>query len=254
MKFNYQATILIGTVALASIFNAGQANASDCKIIAVPWEWKLTKSGGPSFTESVDASNTGDSFTTISRRRPLGGTFNVKLDFNPPDQFCDKLGSEPTEIILKIIGTFTGTLQTSFSQEQRGNPPDPRLPPAFATARASVDILQPFDFKQLFSRTDPQEPFVQTKERIDSFTDGETISFTGELEGAATKGQDPLGSILFSRSQAQLNLTGVFDGATSGTVYYAVSVPEPLTILGSATGVGFAAFFKRKHSKKQKKS
>ena len=31
-------------------------------------------------------------------------------------------------------------------------------------------------------------------------------------------------------------------------------VPEPLTILGSATGVGFAAFFKRKHSKKQKKS
>lgn len=34
----------------------------------------------------------------------------------------------------------------------------------------------------------------------------------------------------------------------------AESVPEPLTIFGSATGVGFAAFFKRKHSKKQKKS
>jgi hypothetical protein len=31
-------------------------------------------------------------------------------------------------------------------------------------------------------------------------------------------------------------------------------VPEPLTILGSATGLGFAAFFKRKHSKKLKKS
>jgi hypothetical protein len=31
-------------------------------------------------------------------------------------------------------------------------------------------------------------------------------------------------------------------------------VPEPLTILGSATGLGFAAFFKRQHSKKQKKS
>jgi len=31
-------------------------------------------------------------------------------------------------------------------------------------------------------------------------------------------------------------------------------VPEPVTILGSATGLGFAAFFKRKHSKKQKKS
>ncbi len=34
----------------------------------------------------------------------------------------------------------------------------------------------------------------------------------------------------------------------------AEAVPEPLTILGSATGLGFAAFFKRKHSKKQKKS
>jgi hypothetical protein len=28
------------------------------------------------------------------------------------------------------------------------------------------------------------------------------------------------------------------------------TIPEPLTIFGSATGVGFAAFFKRKHSKK----
>jgi hypothetical protein len=36
MKFNYQATILIGTVALASNFNAGQANASDCISLYVP--------------------------------------------------------------------------------------------------------------------------------------------------------------------------------------------------------------------------
>ncbi|WP_430640035.1 PEP-CTERM sorting domain-containing protein [Crocosphaera watsonii WH 8501] len=31
-------------------------------------------------------------------------------------------------------------------------------------------------------------------------------------------------------------------------------MPEPLTILGSATALGFGTFFKRKLSKKQRKS
>lgn len=31
-------------------------------------------------------------------------------------------------------------------------------------------------------------------------------------------------------------------------------VPEPLTMLASATALGFAAFFKRQHSKKPQKS
>ena len=44
------------------------------------------------------------------------------------------------------------------------------------------------------------------------------------------------------------------DGGGFTVNVQAEPVPEPLTILGSATGVGFAAFFKRKHSKKQKKS
>ncbi|WP_326997424.1 PEP-CTERM sorting domain-containing protein [Crocosphaera watsonii] len=32
------------------------------------------------------------------------------------------------------------------------------------------------------------------------------------------------------------------------------TIPEPLTILGSATALGFGTFFKRKLSKKQRKS
>jgi hypothetical protein len=45
-----------------------------------------------------------------------------------------------------------------------------------------------------------------------------------------------------------------FSGDGQGFTVNVQAVPEPLTILGSATGLGFAAFFKRKHSKKLKKS
>ena len=249
MKFNYLATILMGTVALASNFNAGPANASDCKIIAVPWEWKLTKSGDSPI--SVDAVNTGDSFTTVPHRLPFGGEFNVKLDFNPPDQFCDQYGSAPTQIMLDIIGTFTGELITSF-KPVIGNPLDPRLIGPFATAEASVDILPPFDIIKLVSGRVPiNEP--QQKRRY-SVQDGQTISFAGVLEGKAYKGEDTPESIGFSRSKAELDIKGVFEGETSGTVIYAVATPEPLTMLASATAVGFGAFFKRQHSKNQKKS
>jgi hypothetical protein len=53
-------------------------------------------------------------------------------------------------------------------------------------------------------------------------------------------------------SQPFSNFSG--DGQGFTVNIQAEPVPEPLTIFGSATGLGFAAFFKRKHSKKQKKS
>lgn len=73
----------------------------------------------------------------------------------------------------------------------------------------------------------------------------------------------------FSRIQPCLNGTCYIDG--TGTLQSAVnvsfdlaqtttplgeseSVPEPLTILGSSTALGFGALFKRQHSKSQKKA
>jgi hypothetical protein len=57
---------------------------------------------------------------------------------------------------------------------------------------------------------------------------------------------------LIGNSQPFSNFSG--DGRGLTVNIQTEPVPEPLTILGSATGLGFAAFFKRKHSKKQKKS
>ena len=60
-------------------------------------------------------------------------------------------------------------------------------------------------------------------------------------------------SVSASKSGAYQTISN-FGGEGKGLTANVQVVPEPLTILGSATGVGFAAFFKRKHSKKQKKS
>jgi hypothetical protein len=45
-----------------------------------------------------------------------------------------------------------------------------------------------------------------------------------------------------------------FGGEGRGFTVNVQAVPEPLTMLASATALGFGAFFKRQHSKKQKKS
>jgi len=235
----------MGTVALASIFNAGQANAIDCKTISVPWRWQVTKNGDSN--ASVNAENrTGGSFSTVPDSDSLGGAFIVRLLFNEPSDYCEKLGNAPTANTLRIIGSFTGLLSSNFFPV----PGVPGLEGPFAGASASVNILPAFNPETL--TIGGMKEINQTKETVRAVRDGSSISFAGNLNAFAYKGLS--GSTAFSLASAQLNVNGVLAGPTRGTVDYTVPVPEPLTIFGSATGVGFAAFFKRKHSKKQKKS
>jgi len=248
MKFNYQATILIGTVALASNFNAGQANASDCISLYVPWKWELTKSGTSNI--SVYAENTGSGFSTVPDSKPLTGAYLVNLLFEEPNNYCEKLGNAPTETILSIVGSFTGVLGTDFLPI----PTIPGLKGPFAGASAFVNILEPpFDKETLFVG---QKDINQTGSTAITLGDGNSISFAGNLDAFAYKGLT-IGSLGFSLASAHLDLSATFLKPTTGWVEYKVpaeSVPEPLTILGSATAVGFGAFFKREHSKKPKKS
>lgn len=53
---------------------------------------------------------------------------------------------------------------------------------------------------------------------------------------------------------AQGNILGFVGNQLGGNQSVEVQAPEPLTILGSATALGFGALLKREHSKKQKKS
>jgi hypothetical protein len=235
---------LICTVALASNFNAGQANAIECRTISVPWRWQLNPSGDSN--SSVYAENRGSSFTTVSDSDSLGGAFIVRLLFNEPSNYCEKLGNAPTATTLRIVGSFTGLLSSNFFPV----PGVPGLEGPFAGASASVNILPAFTPETLI--IGGMKQINQTRATVRTVRNGSSISFAGNLDAFAYKGLS--GSSGFSLASAQLNVNGVLAGPTRGTVNYTVPVPEPLTILGSATGVGFAAFFKRKHSKKQKKS
>jgi len=243
MKFNYKATILIGTVALASIFNADQANAIDCKTISVPWSWQFTETG--TSNALLDYPNVGLPGSYLPDKKTFEGAFIVKLLFNEPSDYCEKLGNAPTATTLKIVGSFTGLLLSNF-------PPEPALEKPFAGASASVDILEAFEPATL-DRGLFREEIDQEQETVRTVGDGSSISFTGKLDTFAQKGFN-LGLGGYSAVRARLDVTGAFTGETSGTVQYTVPTPEPLTMLASATALGFGAFLKREHSKKPKKS
>ena len=250
MKFNYLATILMGTVALASNFNAGPANAIDCtntEPLYVRWMWELERHGD--FHMSVDAENiTGESNSLVSKPDSFGGSFLVRLLFDEPTEYCEKLGNAPTGNSLKVTGDFSGFLSTTFVQVNHLiNLPATTL----AGASAFVELLDKFpEEKLLYSG---EKEFFHPNTKVIAVKNGDRITFDGTLKAEAYKGSHFLSSN-FSRASAQLYLNGALIEPKSGWVEYTVPVPEPLTILGSATGVGFAAFFKRKHSKKQKKS
>jgi hypothetical protein len=240
----------MGTVALTSNFNAGPANATDCEPLYVSWRWDLERHGD--FHMSVDAENiTGESGSSVPDTDSLGGSFLVRLLFDEPTDYCEKLGNAPTENSLRVTGYFSGLLSTTFVQFNHliGAPAT-----TLAGASASVDILPEFDKQELFFSGEKE--IFQDKSKVITVKNGDRIPFAGNLDALAYKGSHFFSSN-FSRAVAQLYVNGAFIEPQSGWVKYTIptkGTPEPLTMLASATAVGFAAFFKRKHSKKQKKS
>jgi hypothetical protein len=252
----------MGTVALASIFNAGQANAIDCtntEPLYVPWSWELELEASNPPSISAHAEIRGDSSTNrVSDPKTIIGTYVVKLLFDEPIEFCDKLGNAPTENSLEIEAVFGGFLYTNLVS----NPRDPkREDDPFAEAVAYVDLQESNDSSNKERLSFEKERLFdiglqlinQKVPAVRQVKDKDRISFTGSLNAFAYK-DESFESFHSSTASPFLIVNGTLAGKTSGWVEYTVPVPEPLTILGSATGVGFAAFFKRKHSKKQKKS
>jgi hypothetical protein len=262
MKFNYLATILMGTVALASNFNAGPANATDCEPLYVPWTWKLDKIGD--FDSSVKAERLGThpSNSNDPDTDSLSGTFVVSLLFEEPTDYCEKLGNAPTENSLQVLGYFSGFLSTNYLQIPIEVPGFPLT--KWALANASLKI-KPENAERitLFDHTDEvtllqmgEKEIMLDREEVITVKNGDRISFSGNLDADATKGLDPF-SEGFSLASAQLYVRGGLIEPKSGWVKYTIptqGTPEPLTMLASATAVGFGAFFKRQHSKNQKKS
>ena len=194
----------------------------------------------------------------------LGGTFAVSLLFEEPTDYCEKLGNAPTENSLKVIGEFSGFLATSFVQipiEGGGFELT-----KFARANPSLNI-KPENAEKSITLFDPTKDEVtllqwgerkieKDRDKVITVKNGDRISFDGHLDAEVIKGLDLL-SVNYSLADAQLYVHGDLIKPKSGWVKYTIpteSTPEPLTMLASATALGFGAFFKRQNSKNQKKS
>jgi hypothetical protein len=101
-----------------------------------------------------------------------------------------------------------------------------------------------FGFDPSYQGGTPVVNVNQAFNREGILTIGEQYAFNMSLEVTASK----------TAGVYQTFSNFIDDGRGLTVNIRAEPVPEPLTILGSATGLGFAAFFKRKHSKKPKKS
>jgi len=101
------------------------------------------------------------------------------------------------------------------------------------------------------------EDFVQSKSKLVLGDTREDVNQYFSVPGTLTIGQRyPFEMQLLVR----VNKTGSYEtvsnfgGPGRGFTVNVQATPEPLTMLASATAVGFGAFFKRQHSKNQKKS
>jgi len=264
MKFNSLATILIGTVALASNFNAGQANAINCtntELLYVQWRWELGKFGD--FDSSVKAERLGKhpNLSSDPDSDTLGGSFVVSLFFDEPTSHCGKLDDAPTENSLSVTGAFSGLLSTTFGQipiEGVEVTKLARATPSLNITPKNADSITLFDPKEdeVTLLQWGERKIKKDREKVITVKNKDRISFDGNLDAEAIKGISLL-SANFSRASAELEVSGALIEQQSGWVRYKIpteSTPEPLTMLASATAVGFGAFFKRQNSKNQKKS
>ena len=91
--------------------------------------------------------------------------------------------------------------------------------------------------------------------------DNGSVSYGGSV---GSSDGDTVNYLLISDIEGDFTLTGNANLSWIGSppnnsrlafqVKGGATIPEPLTILGSATALGFGTFFKRKLSKKQRKS
>ena len=248
MKFNYLATILMGTVALASNFNAGPANAIDCtntRIISVPWKWEASLRGnfGDWVHTPVEPSQPGAEATTIKVV-----DYIIDLVFDKPTDVCEELGKPPTETSFALTSTFSGQLSSNPPLKNQQDSPYVLMSINFGENRSTNFGKQVLEVglgekqfnvgvSDLFTVTNGMKIPVEMVSEIYEYTNGAHVTSASGF----------------------LSIKNIFPfpGETEGTVEYKVPVqgaPEPLTMLASATAVGFGAFFKRQHSKNQKKS
>jgi len=215
--------------------------------------------GNTDANSNTDANDNVTGFTTkafaqaASTDAPLSWGYNsaiARIKLNSSFTVTPETGERNGDQVKAVLnGTLAGFYANSGEDEPGSN--------FFTTVIANVNAggfapwrsTRPIGTDEIPPGGDPndyivfpprRQPITEAFFREGDLTIGNTYAFEMILQVSASKDR---------RYQATSNFGG--DGGLAVNVQ---AVPEPLTILGSATGLGFAAFFKRKHSKKQKKS
>jgi hypothetical protein len=225
----------LATASAATIITVQPTPVTAVSIVEVPYTWTVSLVGD---TTAGPISRSRFSNGYFSESDSLSADLIVSLAHTPPKNFARQLDPLPTDVEVFLGGLL------SVSQLIRTT----NNLTSIATADASVNA----DGLGMLNIGMGYAPNGSTKfESLKGFLGEGSFDVSGELNVfvACNAGfcNNPPGAPTPRVSNAHLTINaGVVNGESGIIRYEEIPVPEPLTILGSATALGFGAFFKRK--------
>lgn len=229
-----------------------EAKAAQAVTISVPFTWTLNQTTGPGKSDtSTFVDNNGPIGNVKSDSNALGGSFTIDFMHTPPQDTSTmtftRLDDLPTQVDLKITGSFTGTFSnTTLGLNIQGIPFETFIKTS-GKVSASGGTLE---FPEEHGGASAGD-INQTDSFIISVGKGST-SYTGSVN-TQTKFGFGLQNLDFVTVFSKLTVNGELLNSNTNIRYEKKTVPEPLTILGSSMALGFGALFKKEYSRKQKK-
>jgi hypothetical protein len=222
-----------------------EANPAGAAIINVPFNWELRNSG-LSYAQAT-VYNNGPASTPKSDSQTLTSLIRVIANHTAPRNAV-RLDPLPQRTSLNITGSFSGELGGTcipfFSDLIRLD----------CYSKASASLTGPVSFtppNQVW-RNPGVFPFNIPLNTTLNVAAG-NYPITGSVIVDTLFGAGIGSDVVYGDATLQVNSRFSPGVPTTFNIRYQ-TVPEPLTILGSATALGFGAFFKKKVSRKPKKN
>jgi hypothetical protein len=221
-----------------------EANPAGAAIITVPFNWQLQMSG-LSYAQSIVV-NRGPASTPKSDPETLTALIKVIANHRAPAN-ARRLDPLPQRTSLNITGSFSGELGGTCV------PLISNMTGVDCYSKASASLTSPVSFTA--SRVWPNSgvlPFDIPLNQTLNVAAGD-YPITGSVIVDTLFGLGRGSDVVYGDATLRVNSRFSPGVQTTFNIRYE-TVPEPLTILGSATALGLGAFFKRKVSRKPKKN
>lgn len=224
-----------------------EANPAGAAIINVPFNWELQNSG-LSYAQSI-VNNKGPANTNKSDPETLTALIKVIANHRAPAN-ARRLDPLPTRTNLNLTGSFSGTLSgtcVAYISDLTGFD-------CYSKANASVTSPVSVKFEEQSWRNVGENSFsIPLNETLNVAAGDYPITGSVIVSTLFGLGLGRLGDVVAGDATLRVNSRFSPGVQTRFNIRYE-TVPEPLTILASATALGFGAFFKKEVSRKPKKN